>query len=39
MSLRKTQLRHLIPDYVDFTTILPQLREETSFMFAEDLAL
>ena len=37
-SAWKTQLKHLIPDYVDFATILPQLKEEARFMFAEDLA-
>lgn len=37
-SAWKTQLQHLIPDYVEFATILPQLKEEARFMFIEDSA-
>lgn len=34
-SAWKTQLQHLIPDYVDFATILPQLKKESRFMFGD----
>jgi len=34
-SAWKTQLQHLIPSYIEFAAILPQLREETNFMFED----
>ena len=37
-SAWKTQLQHLIPDYVEFAKILPQLKEEARFIFVEDSA-
>jgi len=37
-SAWKTQLQHLIPNYSEFATILPQLREETRFMFEDTAA-
>ena len=32
-SAWKTQLQHLTPDYVEFQTIIPQLKNQTRFLF------
>lgn len=32
-SAWRTQLRHLTPNYVEFAEIIPQLREQTKFLF------
>lgn len=32
-SAWRTQLQHLTPDYVEFATIIPQLRDHTRFLF------